>query len=1474
MTTAKQTRAAAVAADPVSTVTSPSEETAFLAELADALRDVRMGDLKVRLPRRSGLSGEVADAFNDVVSLQERQNLDVRRISRIVGRDGQLAERLDDEAYEGDWAKWARAINSLIDDLGRPTTEIARVIVAVAEGDLSQHMALEMDGRPLRGEFLRIGRTVNTMVDQLSSFADEVTRVAREVGTEGKLGGQADVRGVSGTWKDLTDSVNTMASNLTHQVRSISDVAGAMARGDLSQKITVSAKGEVADLASTMNGVTDTLRLFAEQVTRVAREVGTEGKLGGQAEVPNVAGTWKDLTDSVNSMASNLTAQVRNIAQVSTAVANGDLSQKITVQAQGEILELKDTVNTMVDQLSSFADEVTRVAREVGIEGKLGGQAQVRGLAGTWRDLTENVNQLAGNLTSQVRNISQVSTAVAKGDLSQKITVDARGEILELKNTVNTMVDQLSSFADEVTRVAREVGTEGKLGGQAQVKGVSGTWRDLTDNVNSMASNLTAQVRNIASVTTAVAKGDLGQKITVDARGEILELKSTVNTMVDQLSSFADEVTRVAREVGTEGKLGGQAQVRGVAGTWRDLTDNVNFMASNLTSQVRNISQVSTAVARGDLSQKITVDAQGEILELKSTVNTMVDQLSSFADEVTRVAREVGTEGKLGGQAQVKGVSGTWRDLTDNVNSMASNLTSQVRNIASVTTAVARGDLSQKITVDAQGEILELKSTVNTMVDQLSSFAEEITRVGREVGIEGKLGGQARVRGVAGTWRDLTENVNQLASALTTQLRAIAQVSTAVTRGDLSQRIAVEAMGEIAELKDNINQMVMTLRDTTKKNAEQGWLDSNLARIGGLLQGQRDISEVCRMIMHEVTPLVEGHVGAFFMIDHGDANHNDAATRLRLIASYGYVARDNEVTFAPGEGLVGQAAISREMIRVGAAADQRLVIRSGIAQTPPADLVIVPVIFEGELLGVIEFAAVSQFGELHLSFLKRLVTTIAIALNTIQANRRTEQLLAQSQRLAHEMQEQSAELQRTNAELEDKAKLLSEQKGNIETKNREIEMARIGLEEKAQQLSRASAYKSEFLANMSHELRTPLNSLLLLARLLADNSEENLTAKQIEFARTIHSAGSDLLSLIDDILDVSKIEAGRMDVQATELALDEVCGYVEQAFKPQAEEKGLDFSVALARDLPVSIITDAQRLQQILRNLISNAVKFTDAGAVSLGIDYAPAELRFEVPSLMAADRVIAFSVTDTGIGISDDKLSLIFEAFQQADGTTSRKYGGTGLGLSISRGFANLLGGLITVSSTPGHGSTFTLYVPDVLVPDSVVPAPPPQQPVQALPPGPALTPMPMLTMPIEEERGSQPGSRQLDGATVLIIDDDVRNVFALTSALELHGMTVLYSDNGADGVRLLAEHPEVDIVLMDAMMPDQDGYETTRSIRRNHRFAELPVVFLTAKAMPGDRESALAAGASDYITKPVDLDELISLMAAWVNGSGREIN
>src|SRR6266700_3005964 len=641
-------------------------------QLLAALMAFKRGDFSARLPENwTGVPGKIADTFNTVIETNQRTTRELGRIVHAVGKEGRISQRASIGEVSGSWADVIQCMNVLIGDLVRPTSEMARVIGAVAKGDLSPTMSTEIEGRPLKGEFLHTAKTVNAMVGQLGAFASEVTRVAREVGTEGKLGGQAKVKGVAGTWKDLTDNVNLMASNLTSQVRNIAAVTTAVANGDLSKKITVKVKGEILELKNTINTMVDQLSSFASEVSRVAREVGTEGRLGGQAAVKGVAGTWKDLTDKVNLMASNLTVQLRDMSKVATAIAGGDLTQKITVDVRGEILQIKNVINTMVDQLSSFASEVTRVAREVGTEGKLGGQAAVGGVAGTWKDLTDNVNFMAGNLTSQVRNIAEVTTAVANGDLSKKITVDVQGEILELKNTVNTMVDQLNAFASEVTRVAHEVGTEGKLGGQAQVKGVGGTWKDLTDSVNSMAGNLTAQVRNIAQVTTAVANGDLSKTITVEGRGEILELKNTINTMVDQLNSFGSEVTRVAREVGTEGKLGGQAVVRDVAGTWKDLTDSVNFMASNLTNQVRNIADVTTAVANGDLSKKITVDVKGEILELKATINTMVDQLRSFAAEVTRVARDVGTEGRLGGQAQVRDVSGVWKDLTDNVNFMA-----------------------------------------------------------------------------------------------------------------------------------------------------------------------------------------------------------------------------------------------------------------------------------------------------------------------------------------------------------------------------------------------------------------------------------------------------------------------------------------------------------------------------------------------------------------------------------------------------------------------------------------------------------------------------------------------------------------------------------------------------------------------------------------------------------------------------------
>src|SRR6184192_3120120 len=860
--------------------------------LLTALAAFKRGDFSARLPADwTGVAGKIADTFNELIRTNQRMTQELERIRRVVGKEGRITQRASLGDVSESWALAIGSINDLIGDLVHPTSEVARVIGAVAKGDLSKTMAIEIEGRPLEGEVLRTAKTVNRMVEQLGAFASEVTRVAREVGTEGKLGGQAKVQRVAGTWKDLTENVNLMAGNLTAQVRNIATVTTAVANGDLTKKITVDVKGEFLELKDTVNVMVDQLRSFASEVTRVAREVGSEGILGGQARVEGVSGTWKDLTDSVNFMARNLTSQVRNIAAITTAVATGDLSKKITVEVKGEILELKNTINTMVDQLSSFASEVTRVAREVGTEGKLGGQADVKGVAGTWKDLTDSVNSMAGNLTAQVRNIAEVTTAVANGNLSKKITVDVRGEILALKDTINTMVDQLRLFASEVTRVAREVGTEGKLGGQADVRGVAGTWKNLTDNVNMMAGNLTGQVRNIAEVTTAIASGDLSKKITVDVHGEILEMKNTINTLVDRLSSFASEVTRVAREVGSEGILGGQAAVRGVSGTWKDLTDSVNFMAANLTAQVRNIALVTTAVARGDLSKKITVDVKGEIAELKDTVNTMVDQLSSFASEVTRVAREVGTEGELGGQADVKGVAGTWKDLTDSVNSMAGNLTAQVRNIAEVTTAVARGDLSKKITVDVKGEILELKSTINTMVDQLSSFAAEVTRVAREVGTEGKLGGQAAVEGVAGTWKDLTESVNFMAGNLTSQVRNIAEVTTAVAAGDLSKKITVDVKGEILELKNTINTMVDQLNSfasevtrVAREVGTEGKLGGQ-ARVPGAAGLWRDLTDNVNQLAANLTTQVRAIAEVATAVTKGDLTRSVSVSAQGEVAS-------------------------------------------------------------------------------------------------------------------------------------------------------------------------------------------------------------------------------------------------------------------------------------------------------------------------------------------------------------------------------------------------------------------------------------------------------------------------------------------------------------------------------------------------------------------------------------------------------------
>ncbi|MGF7050292.1 HAMP domain-containing protein/signal transduction histidine kinase/CheY-like chemotaxis protein [Paenibacillus sp. DS2015] len=1890
-----------------------SNDQIDVGELLNALMALKKGDFSYRLPYDdTGVAGKVSDTFNEIMDMQENMVVEIQTVAKVVGKEGNVSRRFTHKNTGGSWGIAIESLNGMVIDLIQPTSEMVRVINAVAQGDLSQTIDLEFEGRPLTGEFKKSANNINMMVNQLSIFASEVTRVAREVGTEGNLGGQANVKGVSGTWKDLTDSVNNMATNLTDQVRNIAAVTTAVAKGDLSKQITVNASGEILELKNTINTMVEQLSTFASEVTRMAREVGTEGKLGGQANVKGVSGTWRDLTESVNDMASNLTNQVRNIAVVTTAVANGDLSKKITADVQGEILELKNTINTMVDQLSMFASEVTRMARDVGTEGILGGQAEVSGVAGTWRDLTESVNYMASNLTNQVRNIAEVTTAVAKGDLSKTITVDAKGEILQLKSTINTMVNQLSNFASEVTRVAREVSTEGKLGGQADVKDVSGTWKDLTDKVNFMAGTLTDQVRNIAEVTTAVAKGDLSKHITVNAKGEILELKNTINTMVDQLSTFASEVTRVAREVGTLGMLGGQAQVKGVAGTWRDLTESVNYMALNLTDQVRNIAVVTTAVANGDLSKKITADVQGEILELKNTINTMVDQLSTFASEVTRVSQEVGTEGKLGGQAQVKGVggtwkdltegvnsmarnltdqvrniaavttsvakgdltkkitvdvkgemlelkntmntmldqlsnfasevtrvarevgtegklgaqadvkdvSGTWKDLTDTVNFMASNLTVQMRNIAGVTTAVANGDLSKKITVDVKGELLELKNTINTMVDQLNSFASEVTRVAREVGTDGKLGGQSQVRGVggiwkdltdnvnimannltdqvrgiakvvtavangnlkqklnvdakgeiaeltdtinnmidtlatfadqvttvarevgaegklggqanvpgaAGTWRDLTYNVNYMASTLTTQVRAITNVATAVTNGDLSRTIDVAAAGEVAALKDNVNEMIRNLKETTRINTNQDWLKTNLAKFSRLLQGQRDLYAVCRMILSELAPLVS--------MQHGVIYINEAVNGepvLSLFASYAYQQRkqlSNE--FRAGEGLVGQCLIEKQRILLTNVPSDYVVISSGLGEAKPLNIIMLPILFEDQVLAVLELASFRAFGDIDIAFLDQLMESIGVVLNTMQANQRTEELLMQSQSLTEKLQKQQLELQNTNEELEDKAKLLVVQKAEVESKNNEVEIAKRFLEEKAEQLVLTSRYKSEFLANMSHELRTPLNSLLLLAEQLAENPDENLSSHQVKFAKTIQDSGFDLLNLINDILDLSKIESGTITPDYNEILISELVDNIDRTFRHMVDGSKLEFNIKVDMNVPKTIVTDSKRLQQVLKNLLSNAFKFTEKGQVMLDIHKSLEGWGNGNTTLDNAKMVLCFSVSDTGIGIPEDKQRIIFEAFQQADGSTNRVYGGTGLGLAISREIASMLGGEITLYSVANKGSFFKLFLPidadyqeieveHKYIPEVIDVTPPERRYMNKqnsehdivddrdhIEPGdrvfliieddlkfneillnllhkrnikavitakgsnalelaskykPAAITLdlrlkdtdgwlviehlkndmnvrhiPVCVISVEEdeiqlmqkgvydyickpvsneelensldkmntyadkkvhnllmlisddERRQQclewiankdvkitavdtarkalnhlktkdvdcllldnelkdmdvlqfvrevqknaenkyirivmnrtkkwtqdeeveleelmksavikivkspiqmmdetsiflhrksenlpEGPREtilklhqsdemIKFKKVLVVDDDIRNIFALTTILERHNMMVIAAENGHEAITLLEKNPDTDIILMDIMMPVMDGYETTRAIRERPEFQSLPIIALTAKAMKGDREECIEAGASDYITKPVNSAHLLSMMRTWLD-------
>jgi HAMP domain-containing protein/signal transduction histidine kinase len=1106
--------------------------TTQVRNIADVTTAVARGDLTRKIT--VDVRGEILELKNTINVMVDQLNAfasEVTRVAGEVGTEGRLGGQASVPGVSGTWKDLTNNVNSMARNLTAQVRNIAEVTTAVAKGDLSKKITVDV-----HGEILELKDTINTMVDQLNAFASEVTRVAREVGTEGKLGGQAQVQGVGGIWKDLTDNVNQLAANLTTQVRNIADVTTAVARGDLSKKISVDVRGEILELKNTINVMVDQLNAFASEVTRVAREVGTEGRLGGQAQVKGVAGVWEDLTDNVNFMASNLTGQVRNIADVTKAVANGDLSKKITVDVRGEISELKDTINTMVDQLNAFASEVTRVAREVGTEGKLGGQAQVGGVAGVWKDLTENVNQLAANLTTQVRNIADVTTAVAQGDLSKKISVDVRGEILELKNTINVMVDQLNAFASEVTRVAKEVGTEGRLGGQASVPGVSGTWKDLTDNVNSMASNLTGQVRNIAEVTTAVAKGDLSKKITVDVRGEILQLKDTINVMVDQLNAFASEVTRVAHEVGTEGRLGGQAHVQGVGGVWKDLTDNVNDLAANLTTQVRNIAEVTTAVAKGDLSRKITVEVQGEILELKNTINVMVDQLNAFASEVTRVAREVGTDGKLGGQARVQGVAGTWKDLTDNVNMMAGNLTDQVRGIARVVTAVANGDLRRKVVFEAKGEIASLADTINDMTDTLATFAEQVTTVAREVGVDGVLGGQANVPGAAGTWKGLTENVNQLAANLTTQVRAIAEVATAVTEGDLTRTVRVDAKGEVALLKDKINEMIRNLRQTTLQNRDQDWLKTNLARHARMLQGQRDLATVARLILSEMASLVGAQHGAFYLLQT-----REGEPVLQFFQGYAYrQSTDVPSEFRLGEGLVGQVAVDKErQVLTGVPADY-VRINSGMGEAKPLDVVILPVLFEGQVKAVIELASFQHFSKIHLDFLDQLTDSIGIVINTIEQNMRGDELLKQSQILFAEAQE-------------------------------------------------ASRSKNALISMASQEMRTPLSAVVSYLSLLQDgtlNPDQWSGPIQILTLKAI-----ELNKIVNDLMMAASMETASLPSEPTTFDLRDAAREAIGRAEPRAMLLQAQVQSKLPRQA-VPVEADAGHVGRTLDNLINNALTY------------------------------------------------------------------------------------------------------------------------------------------------------------------------------------------------------------------------------------------------------------------------------------------